>query len=384
MRAATMKIVIPAVLVFASSTTSSAFTVQFGQHQKSRACSFGTCLFAGDGNPPPFGNWSPPPPAAPETTSAPAPVPYDYSSWGQPAATAETPAPAPEPVAPATTTSASSVTAVAGGDPIETLSLSQQAVVDRIVEAMPDLELKPDFCFEKQPMAGSTASIEARDAPGASNVAWFSNLCVDGKISSLTIFNGPLTDVPHILSRCCMTETGELELVLDARPRAYGAYETVNEEGVYPGPETLGRKAFEYSGARNDFFGKYGTDEIKALLDPNQFEGATSLPQTELDQLTGGPLALAVRMPASDANVAKVAQTRERLATAWLEWTTTAEPHRPGAPVNTQYVYDAKFRQNAYSALLPYYNTLLGQADGAELAVAESGPLDEAYVGGAS
>jgi hypothetical protein len=58
--------------------------------------------------------------------------------------------------------------------------------------------------------------------------------------------------------------------------------------------------------------------------------------------------------------------------------------HRPGAPVNTQYVYDTKFKINAYEALLPVYTKLFGQADGAKLAAAESGPLDEAYVGGGS
>jgi hypothetical protein len=58
--------------------------------------------------------------------------------------------------------------------------------------------------------------------------------------------------------------------------------------------------------------------------------------------------------------------------------------HRPGAPVNTQYVYDTKFKQNAYGALLDEYLALFGPHDGRQLAVGESGPLDEAYVGGGS
>lgn len=57
---------------------------------------------------------------------------------------------------------------------------------------------------------------------------------------------------------------------------------------------------------------------------------------------------------------------------------------RPGAPVNAQYVYDTKFRQNAYGALLEEYSALFGPDHGKLLAVADSGPLDEAYVGGAS
>jgi hypothetical protein len=61
-----------------------------------------------------------------------------------------------------------------------------------------------------------------------------------------------------------------------------------------------------------------------------------------------------------------------------------AHAHRPSAPVNTQYVYDSKFRQNAYMAVLPYYSGRFGATDGAKLAAAESGPLDEGYVGGGS
>ena len=72
----------------------------------------------------------------------------------------------------------------------------------------------------------------------------------------------------------------------------------------------------------------------------------------------------------------------------WLmEWhnAPTIHQHRPGAPVNTQYVYDSKFRQNCYAALVPHYQRLLHSAsDGAALAASESGPLDEGYVGGGS
>jgi hypothetical protein len=228
--------------------------------------------------------------------------------------------------------------------------------------------------------------LEAYEAPGQSNVAWLSSLTVDDKISSLTVFNGPLTDVPHLLSRCCLVD-GALQLALDFRPRAYGAYELKGADGGYPGPEQLGRKAFEYSGARNGYFSKFATDEVHAWLVSSaaSLEGAAPLEQTDLDRLTGGPEAVALSMPATDHNVAVVSQMRERAAAYWLQWARQdAHEHRPGAPVNTQYVYDAKFRQNAYSALLAYYQSILGAADGAKLAAAESGPLDEAYVGGGS
>jgi hypothetical protein len=52
--------------------------------------------------------------------------------------------------------------------------------------------------------------------------------------------------------------------------------------------------------------------------------------------------------------------------------------------VNAQYVYDTPKKQEMYGALLETYTRLYGAGDGAKLAAADSGPLDEAYVGGGS
>ena len=46
-----------------------------------------------------------------------------------------------------------------------------------------------------------TGCVARFDAPGQPNVAWISSLEVPGAVSSLTVFSGPLTDVPHLLSR---------------------------------------------------------------------------------------------------------------------------------------------------------------------------------------
>lgn len=261
--------------------------------------------------------------------------------------------------------------------------------MQQIQARIPDLTFKADLSWTEADNKVGGSSLTAYDAPGASNVAWLASVCIPGTLSSLTIFNGPLTDVPHVLSRACVVDSGaHLQVAVDVRPRAYGAYELRDPAtGAYPGPEELGRKAFEYSGARNEFFGKFATDALQAVLDPAQFEGAAPLPLSELDRQTGGPLALHLQMPATDGNVARVAALRQAVAEAWLNWATEeggTHEHRPGAPVNTQYVYDSKFRQNCYSALLPYYQQVLGGADGAQLAAAESGPLDEGYVGGGS
>jgi hypothetical protein len=87
----------------------------------------------------------------------------------------------------------------------------------------------------------------------------------------------------------------------------------------------------------------------------------------------------------SENNVNAIISARETAANYWLRWALDpSHGHRPGAPVNSQYVYDSKYKINAYGALLEVYSGFFGQKDGAQLAAADSGPLDEAYVGGGS
>lgn len=273
---------------------------------------------------------------------------------------------------------------------IASLEASQTASVNSIASAIPDLAAKPDQSWAPGSVSigGCAATLDARDAPGPANIAWFSSLCIASKQSSLTIFNGPLTDVPHLLSRCAVVDDSTLSFALDFRPRAYGAYEMRKEDGSYPGPDVLGRQAFEYSGARNEYENKFGNEEVVAFLAATaaSFEGGTPTTDepSEFELLTRGPLAMSMTMPLTDGNVAAVVAAREKAAAFWLGWATDdSHGHRPGAPVNTQYVYDSKYKQNAYSALLPVYAALYG-GEGASLAAADSGPLDEGYVGGGS
>lgn len=275
-------------------------------------------------------------------------------------------------------------------DAIATLDTSQAATVAKICEAIPVLQSKLDLSWTAESIGGCTAKLDGREAPGANgNIAWLSSLCIESKLSALTIFNGPLTDVPHLLSRCAVVGADKLNFVLDFRPRGYGAYEMVDADGNYPGPETLGRAAFEYSGNRKDYDTKFGNQEVVAFMGSTfaSFEGATrsDAQPTELDLLTRGPLYLDAIMPLTDANVAAVAAAREKAASYWLGWALDDQhAHRPGAPVNTQYVYDTKYKQNCYGALLPVYSQLFGPDEGAKVTAADSGPLDEAYVGGGS
>mmetsp|Transcript_14041 Transcript_14041/g.17692 ORF Transcript_14041/g.17692 Transcript_14041/m.17692 type:complete len:324 (+) Transcript_14041:128-1099(+) len=274
---------------------------------------------------------------------------------------------------------------------ISTLSTSQATTISTIASAIPDLAPKPALSLDGTTLiAGSPTTLDARDAPGPANVAWLAGVTVADKMSSLTIFNGPLTDVPHLLSRAVVVDDGtSLTLDLDFRPRAYGAYELKDAQGNYPGPETFGRQAFEYSGNRKDFETKYGTEELISFLQATvaSMEGAAPSPRapSEFDKLTDGPLVMSITMPLTDGNVAAVDRAMTGAANFWLRWATEGgHEHRPGAPINSQYVYDTKYRQNAYSGLLGIYEGIFGAGDGAVLAAKESGPLDEAYVGGGS
>eukprot|EP00980_Cylindrotheca_fusiformis_P000147 scaffold24_cov128-Cylindrotheca_fusiformis.AAC.20 len=275
------------------------------------------------------------------------------------------------------------------------METSQAATIDKIASSISDLASKPDFTWttsDNELVEGSVTTIDARDAAGPANVAWLAGVCVESKMSSLTIFNGPLTDVPHLVSRCTVLgdDNNKLHFKLDFRPRCYGAYEMKRDDGSYPGPEEFGRKSFEYSGARKEFETKFGNDQVQEFIKSTlaSFDGAETYdpePINELDLLTRGPLFTSVIMPNTDANVAAVVAAREKAADFWLAWALDNQhEHRPGAPVNTQYVYDTKFKQNAYGALLAEYQTVFGAEDGKKVAVGESGPLDEAYVGGAS
>lgn len=277
------------------------------------------------------------------------------------------------------------VTAV---DAIAALESSQAASVQKIDSAIPDLVAKPDFAWNADMVGGCRTTLDARDAPGPANVAWFSSICVASKMSSLQIFNGPLTSAPHLVSRC-VAVGDSMRLTLDFRPRAYGAYETRRPDGSYPGPDELGRKSFEYSGARLEFDNNFGNEELKAFISSTLagLEGAAVYDPnpTELDMLTRGPLYTCLEMPITDGNIATIVSARQTAADFWLRWSQDPQhTHRPGAPVNSQYVYDTKFKQNAFGALLNEYSSVFGPLDGQKLAVGDSGPLDEAYVGGGS
>ena len=284
----------------------------------------------------------------------------------------------------------------AATDATEALSTSQAAFLAELQAAVPELGAKPANSWPAgagESVAGAPAVLEAFDAPGPPNVAWVSSLKVEGKISSLTILNGPLTDVPHFVSRVNILDDDTMSLFVDWRPRAYGAYEMIKPDGSYPGPEEIGRDAFTYSGARLNMEKKFFTEEFTAAIDGAKASllglgGSVdgSGPVNKEDALTRGPQAVELKgIPLTPDAIAAVAALRATAAKFWLGWQgdVDAHAHRPGAQVNSQYVFDTPAKQNMYTALLAKYSALYGD-DGVKLAAADSGPLDEGYVGGGS
>jgi hypothetical protein len=281
-------------------------------------------------------------------------------------------------------------TFLCAGDPIDILDQSQSSTIQEITSSIPSLTVQSDLSGDIGIEHGG-GQITGYEAPGADgNVAWMASVYIPNKLSSLTIFNGPLTNVPHLVSKCCVVDDGTMmSFTIDFRPRAYGAYEKRDSDGKYPGPEELGRAAFEYSGNRMEYDTKFVTPEVAKWLQStmSSLQGATTNNRqlSEVDLLTRGPLILDVLVPPTESNIETIASARMKAAKFWLSWATSRSyDHRPGAPINSQYVYDTKYKQNSYVSLLKFYSEYFGNEDGLRIASSESGPLDEAYVGGGS
>ena len=105
-------------------------------------------------------------------------------------------------------------------DAIASLDASQAATMSKIASSIP-VQSRPDLSVSAQDgvtVAGCPVTVDGREAPGSDgNVAWLANVCAQSKMSSLTIFNGPLTNVPHLLSRCCVVNDNTLSFTLDFR-----------------------------------------------------------------------------------------------------------------------------------------------------------------------
>lgn len=257
-----------------------------------------------------------------------------------------------------------------------TLFEAQEAAMGRIKAQIP-LEAK-----DYPASLGLDASLTSYEAPGSPNVAWCSDLRLAGDttIASLTVWCGPLKDVPHLVARTVLTEDAVSSYV-DFRPRADVGYATVLEDGTFPPPDS--REAFMAKGQRTDLDDRfyaaagelaaaYGGDAAPAPTDDRERE------QRSLVAVDGS----AARSPEAVAAAAKLASDAVDL---WLTWASDdAHDLKPGMQVTSTYARDTKVRANNYALLVDTYTGLLGDGVGPNLAAGDAGPLDEAYVGGAS
>ena len=175
---------------------------------------------------------------------------------------------------------------------------------------------------------------------------------------------------------------------LDRLPATLGGGEYDGRDPEpYPDPET--REAFTESGERKDYAGAYYTEDAfawrAALMElgentPLSAERRWRAPRP-------GPLYLDLKLPATEEAAAAAAAACEAAIERWTGWMSGSTENGRDLPAGARqtkvYDRDTKVRQAAYGGLLAKYTARFGD-DGKGLAAADAGPMDEAYVGGAS
>jgi hypothetical protein len=252
------------------------------------------------------------------------------------------------------------------------------------------LETDPaELGYDTFTIGQASGSVRSYEGPGKPNVAWLSALSLsDGSTASrasITAFVGPLSDVPHLLASCAVVDGSHIELLIDFRVRAECAY---TADGLYEDPTT--REAFAMSGNRKDFEAAFFNDDAVAWRDGLlALEGAehTALATEEMAAQSAGPLRTCLRLPLTDAAASAAADACTAASRRWLEWMLSAESNKrvlpAGAKQTATYARDTKLRAALYGWLLDQYTSAYGD-EGKGLAAVDAGPLDEAYVGGAS
>jgi len=266
----------------------------------------------------------------------------------------------------------------------------QRAAQERVSTKL-KLEVKPyaaDLGFDAFSLpCGTTGSVSSYELSGKeSNVAWCSGLLTAGPVcrGSVTAWCGPLTDVPHLTAASGVSADG-VDLLIDFKVRAECAY---LPSGEYEEPAS--REAFAQGSNRKDFAEAFFTDDVNAwrasLL---ALDGAQDSPLSaeEMARLGSSPVRVCLRLPLTPDAAAAANAACERAVDLWLGWmensVTGPRALGAGAKQTATYARDTKLRANAYGELRARYTGLFG-AEGVDLAAADAGPLDEAYVGGAS
>lgn len=262
----------------------------------------------------------------------------------------------------------------------------QPGALRRVTSALA-LEAKPyaaDLGFDSFSLPdGSAGSVSSYELSGkAANVAWCSGLLMSGTVcrGSVTAWCGPLTDVPH-LTAASGVSNGGIDLLIDFKVRAECGY---TPSGQYEEPQS--REAFAQGSNRKDFAQAFFTDDVVAWR-----ASLLSLPGAEVStlraeqmQLVGAsPVRICLRLPLTASAASAASAACDKAVDLWLGWAVGAvtgpRALGAGAKQTSTYARDTKLRANAYGELLGIYTSLVGDA-GKDLAAADAGPLDEAYV----
>lgn len=234
---------------------------------------------------------------------------------------------------------------------------------------------------------GLTDSVTSYEAPGKVNLAWCSALGHDApQLTSLTCFVGPLTDVPHLIAACGVVD-GAVELLVDFRVRADCAY--LPPPAEYAEPDT--REAFAQGSNRKDFAAAFFTPEVEAWRDALlSLDGAepVALDAEKMALVSASPVRVELRLPNTDEAAAAAAEACLHATRLWVGWMLGADEMKRALPAGAKqtqtYARDTKLRAVLFGELLARYERIFGDDEGRKFAEADAGPLDEAYVGGAS
>uniref|UniRef100_A0A7S0LTK5 Uncharacterized protein n=1 Tax=Coccolithus braarudii TaxID=221442 RepID=A0A7S0LTK5_9EUKA len=268
------------------------------------------------------------------------------------------------------------------------LSSTQASALDNVVSvlSLEEKDYPSEVGFDSFTLGGAGAgNVRAFDAPGKTNVAWCSKLdfvSTDQSLSRITAWCGPLTDVPHLVVSTGVSGGG-IDLSIDFRPRADAGYELRQPDGTYPEPTS--REAFMQGSTRVEYSKAFFTEEATAWAAAVcAAEGAVVHPPSTDGRLIAlqGPLMLNLRLPLSDNGVNVASHACASAVARWVEWMqTTDELNR--LKVTSTYARDTKLRATLFGIDSEALTARFGE-EGRSLAAADAGPLDEAYVGGAS
>ena len=199
----------------------------------------------------------------------------------------------------------------------------QPAAFERVASSL-NLEAKPyaaDLGFDSFTFGDTTGAVRSFELSGKeSNVAWCSGLTSSGGVDrgSVTVWNGPLTDIPHLTAASGVSDGG-VDLLIDFKVRAECAYDP---SGEYAEPDS--REAFMQGSNRKDFAADFFTEEVTAWADGlRTLDGATdaeSIDAATMATLGASPVRVCLRLPLSADAAAAAAAACERAVDLWLSW----------------------------------------------------------------